>query len=299
MPMTEKHGATSIAGSGVRLPEQIDVKNILYVTDFSRGAERAAPLVRRLAKTYEAHVTLLHVWSKTAAAVAQAGYMGNFADDLESASRRELEACARSHFPEIESEFHTAGGEPCNCVRSAIQHKNIDLVVIGAERQSGVTRTLFGCTVEEMLHRIQVPVVTIGPKARKTGASRAAKLLVPVTDWAADQVPQVARKMSREFGTSMTLLRIGQGSSLVRMRVPTSEEAAERLAVDASLVDFISDEREECKAIVEAAEARDVDMIAMCVAAPHGLLKHLRSSLPYRVIMAAHCPVLTTASAKK
>src|ERR1700674_1016535 len=151
-----KEGNMKTTGTQTR----IQLRNILYCTDFSDAAANALPFAAGFARHFGSRLYGLFVRPAEA-------------DRWEVPAPKEFtEANARksisqqfAQFPEIQNEILIGEGDPWPSVESVIKGKEIDLVVIGTRGRTGLGKLLLGSAAEEIFRRTPCAVLTVGPHA--------------------------------------------------------------------------------------------------------------------------------------
>jgi nucleotide-binding universal stress UspA family protein len=160
--------------SALKIAELIQLKGILYPTDFSQTSELALPFAAALARRYGAPIHALHVL--TPVVTLESGIA--IQPELENASR---------FMSELDSELvgteHEASVENAVSIWEAVSNKiaehSIDLIVVGTHGRTGTTRLLLGSVAEEVFRSSPCPVLTVGPACRTSthGAGRCRRIL--------------------------------------------------------------------------------------------------------------------------
>lgn len=143
----------------------IKITNILVATDFSEVADAALEYGRTLAEHFRAELHLLHVAGDLLAANAGvAGYL----PDL-TAVQREGEEAARKQVSERLGGQHGSRGHglvltsnaPAHTIVEYANSSKMDLIVIGTQGRSGVSRLLMGSVAERVVRTAPCPVLTV------------------------------------------------------------------------------------------------------------------------------------------
>jgi nucleotide-binding universal stress UspA family protein len=143
----------------------MEIKRILFPTDFSEGALNALPYAIDLAKSYGAKLHLLHVVYDIA--TASGLYVPHISVDelykeLDTSAQKELEkfgATAKKDIKDVE--YTVIRGVPYEEILKFAQEKNIDLIIIGTHGRKGLDRVLFGSTAERIVRNALCPVLTV------------------------------------------------------------------------------------------------------------------------------------------
>lgn len=137
-------------------PVDLELREILFATNFSPNAARAASAAVRLAEEFHARLTLLHV-------IENYSELGSRPGPMEDGLRRlqELipENTALQYAPERALEFGAAAE---NILRIASE-RDADMIVLGARGPIGVGGThLPWSTAHDVLAHAHCPVLTVG-----------------------------------------------------------------------------------------------------------------------------------------
>lgn len=138
--------------------------SILFPTDGSEAAERAAEHAYDLATQYDATLHVLHVVSVTDTTTihghggAGAGYIDNLEEYGEDAVDTIATAAADRGIDTMTSVEH---GSPEQMILEYADTHNIDLITMSTHGRSGVGRVLLGSVTERVLRQSNVPVVAI------------------------------------------------------------------------------------------------------------------------------------------
>ncbi len=148
----------------------MEIRNILFPTDFGAGMDEAAPYVADLARRYGAKVFVMHVlYDLTADAW---GYGTHFDTDamyaeMKRGARAELDALVEKYFNNIDTETTLELGTPYEDIIWFAQEKEVDLIVIGSHGRKGLGRVLFGSTAMRVVKNAPCAVLTIRAKGDK------------------------------------------------------------------------------------------------------------------------------------
>jgi nucleotide-binding universal stress UspA family protein len=134
--------------------------DVLVPTDGSEGAAAAIELAVDVASTYGARLHALSVVDTASLGV-----------DVDSSVVGELEKAARAAVEVVEERADQASveivgtavefGTPYGEIRSYVEERDVDLVVMGPHGRSGIERYLLGIVTEKTVRTSPVPVMTI------------------------------------------------------------------------------------------------------------------------------------------
>jgi nucleotide-binding universal stress UspA family protein len=289
---------------------RIQLKNILFATDFSSAAGVAIPYAAALVKRYGAKLHILHVRPPivnpmTPPATWRAA---------EEAAKIEAEQQTRdllTQFVGIQPEIEIKEGDLGSNLATEIEQHNIDLVVIGTRGRSGIRKFLLGSSAEEVFRRAPCPVLTIGPHVQlMPGRPEEFTQILFATDFSpeANAAAPYAISLAKECNAYLTFLHViaePKVGDLVHSSevVASSERLLHNLApVDdeaGCIPDCVVETGTVAEKILDVAARRGADLIVLGVRQPHGFpgaATHLPSATAHKVVSQANCPVLTVRS---
>ena len=147
----------------------MEVKKVLWPTDFSSSAEKALPYVTSLTQKYEAEIHVLYVIEDIA---HHESWYGDFdrthIDKLmqwaEKSADKRLEQICQKYLEGCPLYIkHIAVGDPAQEILKIIDKEKVDLVVMASHGEKGHFR--FGSVTEKVLKNSPVPVTTIPVEA--------------------------------------------------------------------------------------------------------------------------------------
>ena len=154
----------------------IQLKRVLFPTDFSSASESAREYALTLAERFDAELHLLHVIHDWVERMPEFGMGLSVPAWAEQgpARRRDLEESAIRQLPALTpsgwSEQHRVTiavkeGEPfVEIVKYAREHE-IDLIVIGTHGRGAVAHALLGSVAERVVRKAPCPVLTVRPSS--------------------------------------------------------------------------------------------------------------------------------------
>ncbi len=143
----------------------MEVKKVLWPTDFSSNAEKALPYVTDLTQKYGAEIHVLYVIEDIA---HHESWYGDFdrsrVDKLmewaEKSATKRLEQVCEKYLNSCPLYVkHIAIGDPAQEILKLIDKEKVDLVVMASHGEKGYFR--FGSVTEKVLKNSPVPVTTI------------------------------------------------------------------------------------------------------------------------------------------
>jgi len=143
----------------------MQIKTILFPTDFSNGARAAMDSALSLAKDYNAKLILLYVIQDISIAewyIPSSISAADFAEEMSTSAGKEMEkwaAEAKARVKDVEQ--MVVHGVPFVEIIRTAKEKNADLVVIGTHGRTGIDHMLFGSTAEKVVRKSPCPVLTV------------------------------------------------------------------------------------------------------------------------------------------
>lgn len=149
----------------------MEIKRILWPTDFSMNAAQALPYVTSLSQKYQSEIHILYV-------VETLGAFGAWYGDYDQSQIEKIHEWekkkAEGELGQICENFlkgcplfirHVAMGDPASEVLKLIDKEKIDVVVMGAHGRKGQFR--FGSVAEKVVKHAPVPVLTVPIRPEK------------------------------------------------------------------------------------------------------------------------------------
>lgn len=286
---------------------RIELKNILFATDFSPSAAAALPYAAELARRYGAKLYALHVRTPVINPMTPpAGWPA-----LERAAEeeeREQSETLRNAVPGMEPTILIEDGDLGTALETVTAQKQINLLVIGTRGRGGMGKLLLGSAAEEIFREAACPVLTVGPHApaspHRNGEFTRILYATSFRPQSAAAAPY-AISLAQECQASLTLLHVLEDPHAGDLVVPQDlvESSERRLAglvppgADLWCVPDYAVERGEVAAkILEVAKKRRADLIVLGVRRPNGIpgaASHLPFAIAHKVVTHAPCPVLT------
>jgi len=137
-------------------------KHILVPTDFHAASAAALNLAVSMAQTFDAKVTLLHVWELPIYPYMDFMLNSSMITRVEDAATNGLAEALdalQKKLPTAQSKLKT--GLPWEGVLEAIKELNADLVVMGTHGRRGLSRLTLGSVAERVVRLASVPVLTV------------------------------------------------------------------------------------------------------------------------------------------
>jgi len=143
----------------------MDIKSILFPTDFSEGSLQALQYATELVKRFNAKLFLVHV-------VHEMRYSGGFYvphismdvlyNEVEKAAQKELDKYGIEELRELKDavERRIIKGVPHEEIVNFAKENKIDLIIIGAHGKKGMEKIFFGNTTAHVVRFAPCSVLT-------------------------------------------------------------------------------------------------------------------------------------------
>jgi nucleotide-binding universal stress UspA family protein len=131
-------------------------RSLLLATDLSCRCDRALDRAVMLAAAWGAKLHLLYALEGDESEQGPEPVPGGAARAL---AERQLHAATRDHG--IEAEIVIERGDPAEVILRTANELGCDLIVTGIARSGSLARTVLGTTVERLVHRASMPVLTV------------------------------------------------------------------------------------------------------------------------------------------
>jgi nucleotide-binding universal stress UspA family protein len=143
----------------------MEIKSILFPTDFSEGSSQALQYAVDMAKRYGARLYLLHViydMAKAADWYVPHISMDEMYKDIEGGAKKELERFGAEELSSIKNiERSVATGTPHEEIVKFANKNKMDLIIMGTYGRKGIDRMIFGSTAAQVVRYAPCPVLTV------------------------------------------------------------------------------------------------------------------------------------------
>ncbi len=144
---------------------EIEIKTILYATDFSESSVPACDYAMKLCQLTGAKLKVLHVIGELTddrRSLMPPQAMAQLEKELEIQSIKEMERFCASRFRgKISYETETVIGNPFQEIIGASQKYEVDIIVMGTHGRTGIEHVIVGSTAERVVRRSAIPVLTV------------------------------------------------------------------------------------------------------------------------------------------
>jgi len=143
----------------------MQIKTILFPTDFSNGARAAMDHAISLAKDYQAKLILLYVIQDISIAewyIPSSLSVADLVEDMQKSASQEMDKWIADVSVTVKDvEKMIVRGVPFVEIITTAKEKNSDLIVIGTHGRTGIDHMLFGSTAEKVVRKASCPVLTV------------------------------------------------------------------------------------------------------------------------------------------
>jgi nucleotide-binding universal stress UspA family protein len=283
----------------------IELKKILYATDFSEASSAALPVVSAIASRYGSRVFVAHVCIPSVFPMVRPQVVSVLDRAEEREAKDELEEIRHVPLLEgVEVETVVCRGEASEQLDHLVKQQNINLVVAGTHGRTGFKHRVLGSVAEELVRGLSCPVLTVGPRISKRFEAPAgiATILFP-TDFSGESLavfPYLA-SLAHEYRSRLTVLHVLPGETANNPEARTLAEPlrqqmekalAHRLSPRCQ-AEFVMESGDAAEEILAQAGRRHADLIGMGVRGSTDIARHFRETVAYRILAEAECPVLT------
>lgn len=300
-------------------PSRVRIERILCPTDFSEFSLAALRRAVKIARWFEARVTVLHVLSPTRWALPGDAYGVLVAPEADMVRARQEEEGHLARFVEpllgegTPLETKLVEGEAWRAIQLVAEALPADLVVMGTHGRSGFEHLLLGSVTEKVLRRAPCPVLTVGHPGAGAPTGPLFRRILCAVDLTkpSEATLDMALSLAEENLSRVTLLHVvegqlGEGSpdlyrplpEIGSLRAALVAEARERLhraAPPAYTYCEVSERVETGTAwrqILRAAEETYADLVVIGAHAQGAVGRLFLGSTANQVVRHAPCPVL-------
>ncbi len=287
------------------------IRRILVPTDFSEHARHAAEIAGQLAKSLGAGVHLLHVLNLPVqavtpeAAVVPVGFWKELRAHAErqvEAEKKKLEGLGVAVTSEVFEDV------PGFAISGAAERAKADLIVMGSRGLSGLKHIVLGSVAERTVRTAPCPVLTV--KA-ESGPLRLRTIVVGMDfSAAAKRALELAKELAQKAGPAHLVLvhaeyipieleqyLLRDGDSALQRMSDAVKKDLEKVLVglqdEGISAEFLTVRGTPEKLIVDTADQKDADLVAIGTHGRRGLTHLLLGSVAERVVRTAKQPVLT------
>ncbi len=284
----------------------VQLRSILFPTDFSSAANAALPYAAEIAQRYGAKLYTLHV-------VPSDTYVITAPETRPILAKRALREAKQkvhellSHLEGVETDVLVRSGDIWTAVEDVIEKFKIDLVVLGTHGRTGWGKVFLGSVAETIFRKAPCPVITVGPHC-SADPKRSVEFhqIVFATNFSPESLVAApyAVSLAQENQAKLTLLHVvedpksglGNPDQLVPPELPMLCRVVPKEARLWCEPEFLVEEGIAANKILETAAEKNADLIVLGVHPPCRPLQtetRLPMTTAHKVVSQAPCPVLT------
>jgi len=298
----------------------LNIRRVLFPTDFSNGSKRAFPQAAFLAAWHDAELHILNVTGRHRYDYRE--NKDNFPipiDTLTEWLRRPSKSVSGGKWPDLKErplvQHQVESSAPAERIVEYADERDVDLVVMGTHGRRGIDRMLFGSVTEEVVRTAPCPTLTVRADADVSPGQAVARILVPVDfSEASEAAVDHAKEIALTYGAEINLLHVVEepfypsNYGLDAMSFPT-QEVVDR--VEKQLGEMVREKIGYEHAMVEATvghpvdgildyvDTREIDLVVLATHGRTGLDRMLLGSVAERVLRRSPAPVFVVKPDRK
>jgi nucleotide-binding universal stress UspA family protein len=136
----------------------MQLKKILFPTDFSHASDAGLPLATVLARDTGATLVILHVEEPPLAYGGGELYYGIPEPNTEALQK--MLAAVKPTDPKVAYAHRMVTGDPATEIVRVAEEEGADIIVVGTHGRTGLTRLLMGSVAEQVIRHSACPVLT-------------------------------------------------------------------------------------------------------------------------------------------
>jgi len=287
---------------------ELNLKAVVYATDFSLCSQNAGLYAARFASYFSATLLVTHAFTLSQAALEVEGdqtCVSQQRKDLKSLLSRETALLATDS---VEAAAMLLEGDPQEVIPALADRNGPAMIVLGTHGGGRIVRGIIGSIAEKILRCSQWPTLTVGPHVTPVSSKTFpfARILF-ATDFtvAAANAAMFAVTFAKVFGARIDVLNVITDDSF---------ESPDRLldlknrffsALDGLIPEQAKDFCDPSTylavgsahdQILEHIRERSIDLLVLGIRKTSHLSMEMRTSGAFRIIVDAACPVLTIRS---
>jgi nucleotide-binding universal stress UspA family protein len=199
----------------------VPLRSILLATNLD-DMEWLFPFTCSLAEESSASITLLYVVTSIRGMTVDQGCLPYYGPaEAINAAKEQLQSCCTraSCASRLRYEVLVIEGTPADGILATARQMHADLLVMGTRSRRGIERWLRGSVAETVLRTSPIPVITVGPNARKAAATgRPVKSILLATGLKgrSNEAARLTHMWTERLHGRMILLHIALGNEMDR-----------------------------------------------------------------------------------
>ncbi|MBE9510327.1 MAG: universal stress protein [Bacteroidetes bacterium] len=296
----------------------MQIKNILFPTDFSRCANQALTHALYLARRHQANLHMFNVMVLHEYDPFNTAYnfpnMEEISTSMKEIAKNHMIADLKAYKVDdlVITQLQRHGISTAPTILEYVSEKDIDIIVMGTHGRRGLGHLLLGSIAEEVVRLAPCPVFTIREQKEHLPIETIERILVPIdfSDYSL-QALKYATELAVSYKARLQVLHIVeeivQPSFYLLGTVPTfdlmpgikekSKEVMERILDESKGPEVAADihviEGNAARDIVKFAASYDTNLIVISTHGLTGIDHLLLGSVTEKVVRMAPCPVFT------
>ncbi|MES2677287.1 MAG: universal stress protein [Pseudomonadota bacterium] len=129
------------------------MKKILVATDLSSRSDRAVLRAIKLAKNYQAHLTIVNIIDEETPKTLLA--------ETQKIAKQEIDLCIKGRVKDIKHDIKIVVGSAHSDILKIVAEENIDLIVLGLHRHFEESQPMVGKVIERVIKNSMKPVLVV------------------------------------------------------------------------------------------------------------------------------------------
>jgi nucleotide-binding universal stress UspA family protein len=283
----------------------LNLKSVVYATDFSLGAQNAGLYAARIASYLSAELLVAHAFT-----LSQAAMEVEVDQVLVSQQRKDLKALLSRKAALLAGESIEAcpillEGDPKVVIPELADKHEPSMIVLGTHGGGRFERGIIGSTAEQILRSTHWPSLTVGPQVKPASLKALPfERILFATDFtpAAANAAAYAVDLAEMLGAKIDVLNVVQEdavdhpdrlSDLRKQFYGDLDQLIPRYAkefCDPRTFIAVGSAHDQ---ILEHIRDRSIDLLVLGIKKTSHLSMEMRTSGAFRIIVDAECPVLT------
>ena len=277
----------------------LQVNNILVLTDFSACSQKALVYAVNVARTYKSKLTLLHIVPPQLRLPQLRAAWGEM-------KQLQFDLLSKGVLRDIHLQLLVKRGKTWDVISRILKLQSTNLIVMGTHGRTGLKKLILGSFAEDVFRQAPCPVLTVGPSIPDQAVAESPRHILFPTDGScgAKAAEPYAYQLGRDPGVQLTLLGVVHTGLLANGKSGDDERLKHAKELQASGLyaawrqggvapSVIAEMGSKVKTILRVADTTDADLIILGVSGENGAPEMFAWADAYQVVCSAHCPVLT------
>jgi len=289
----------------IPIAPRLSLKKILVATDLSYSSKPLVPIAAAIARRFHSELTVTHVIGDVGLLPESPAFSPELSE--ETAKKKMAELLRSPGTADVNIHGRIRKGNAATQITDLARSESFDLVITGTHGRRGFRHFLVGSVCEEIFRHVRCPVLTVGPHVVTIDKTNELECILFPTDLSPESMAALpyACAIASEFHAKLLLLHVLPPETAANPDTRTLSEpllARMKELVNAqvqpsSTPEFVVDSGSEAETIQAAAKERNAGLIVLGLR--HRLAgTNLHSTIAYKIVAEAHCPVLTIRSSK-